>query len=306
VPDVSIIIINYNTRDLILGCLNSIFTKIKGIDYKVTVVDNGSSDGSIEAFQQNYPAVNLVRNERNLGFALAVNRALRNSPSDYCFILNSDTILTDDALNKLVSFLDNAPKAAIAGGQLLNQDGSRQNSFDNIPNIWSELAGKSLLRIVYPSRYPSKRQAYAQPVEVESVIGAAMLVRSQAIKEAGLLDEDYFLFLEETDWCHRMRQKGWQVWFVPDASIYHIQGQSKKQVLAAAKIEYINSLYKFYRKHYSLATYLLLRIIKPIKIGIALVFNLIALLITLGLSKSVRSLLAVQAALLWWHILLCP
>ena len=290
-----------------MGCLASISSKIKGVDYnKVTVVDNGSSDGSIEALQQNYPAVNLVRNERNLGFAMAVNKALKNSPAEYCFILNSDTILTNGALEKLVLFLDNTPKAAIIGGQLLNQDGSRQNSFDNIPNIWNELLGKSLLRIIAPRQYPSKRQAYSQPVEVESVIGAAMLVRSRAIKEVGLLDEDYFLFLEETDWCYRMRQKGWQVWFVPDADIYHIQGQSKKQMLVAAKIEYLNSLYKFYRKHYSFASYLLLRIIKPIKIIFGLTFWLIGTVLTFFMEDESRKRTQVYINLLLWHLLLCP
>ncbi|MFH1228767.1 MAG: glycosyltransferase family 2 protein [Planctomycetota bacterium] len=305
-PDVSIIIINYNTKDLLLGCLNSVFNKVKTPGCLVTVVDNGSSDSSIEAVRQYYPTAEVIRLERNIGFAGAVNSGLKDRPAKYYFILNSDVLLTEGALESLAKFMESNPRAGIITGQLLNQDGSRQNSFDNIPGLVSELLGKSLLRIMAPGRYPSKRQAYSHPIEVESVIGAAMMVRDEAIKEVGMLDENYFLFLEETDWCRRMTDKGWQVWFVPDAGIYHIQGQAKKQVLVRSKIEYLNSLCKFYRKHYSPAIYLLFRLLKPIKIILGFVLNLIGCILTVCLVKRFRQRLIAYIALIWWHLLLCP
>ncbi|MFA5793981.1 MAG: glycosyltransferase family 2 protein [Candidatus Brocadiia bacterium] len=306
VPEVSIIVINYNTKDLLLGCLNSVFNKVKTSGCLVTVVDNGSSDGSIEAVRQYYPTAEIIRLERNIGFAGAVNAGLRDRPAKYYFILNSDILLTERSLESLVRFMDANPRAGIITGQLLNQDGSRQHSFDNIPGLESELLGKSLLRILAPGRYPSKRQAYSSPIEVESVIGAAMMVREEAIKEVGMLDENYFLFLEETDWCRRMTGKGCQVWFVPESGIYHIQGQSKKKIVVAAKIEYLNSLYKFYRKHHALWIYLVFRLLKPIKIILGFALNLAGCILTFCLVRRIRQMLVVYFALLWWHLMLCP
>lgn len=300
--DVSVIIINYNTSDQLLGCLKSVPAYIKDI----TVVDNGSTDGSPENAQKSYPGINIIRNETNLGFARAVNQGLQATEGTYKLILNSDVILTAEALPKLTAFLDNHPDTGIVTGQLMDTDGSQQNSFDNIPTLFTEALGKSIPRRLSPAGYPSKKQTYTQPIEVESIIGAAMLVRQKAVDETGLMDEDYFLFLEETDWCLRIRQKGWKVFFVPDAGIYHLQGQSKRKVLVRAKAEYLASLYKFFRKHHSFLSYALLRIIKPIKIMFGLCLNLTLCLLTLCLVERIRDKVKVYSWLALWHLLLCP
>jgi len=306
VTDISIIVVNYNTKEHLLKCIASASQQGKDVNCRVIVVDNGSSDGSLEAVRQQYLEVIIVRNEQNQGFARAVNQGLKTADNcDYHLILNSDARLADDYLKKAIGFLETHPGCAMVTGQLLNPDGSRQNSFDNFPSLWSETFGKGLLRIISPRKYPSKKQSYTEPIEVESVIGAAMLVRQKAIEDIGLLDEDYFFFLEETDWCYRMKQKGWSIYFVPEALAYHLQGETKKLVLIPAKIEYLKSLYTFFRKRDSIPVYWLLRLIKPLKIILGLAANLLLSLLTLGLVKSFRQDLILYASLAVWHIRFC-
>jgi len=306
VADVCIIIVNYNTKEHLLKCIASALQQGKDVNCRVIVVDNGSSDNSVEAVKQLHPNVTIIRNEQNHGFARAVNQGLKSADkNDFHLILNSDATLADNYLEKAVGFIETHPRCAVVTGQLLDPDGSRQNSFDNFPSLLGETFGKGLLKLIFPKKYPSKKQAYTSPLEVESVIGAAMLVRQKAIEDVGLLDEDYFFFLEETDWCYRMKQKGWSIYFVPEALAYHLQGETKKRVLIPAKIEYINSLYKFFRKRYSIPTYWLLRLIKPIKIILGLIANLLLNVLTLGLVKRFRQDVLLYTSLTIWHIRFC-
>jgi GT2 family glycosyltransferase len=209
--DLSVIIVNWNTKELLLNCIESLYRTIKGLSFEIFVVDNGSKDGSVNSVRKAFPEIELIQNQRNLGFARANNEALRKRKGQYALLSNTDVILKDGAIETLAEFMDRNPNVGIAGGQLINGDGSKQNSFDNFPSLATEVLNKSLLRILFPTRYPSKRVSYSSPIDVQSVIGACMIVRSQAIREVGLLDEDYFFFMEETDWCYRMKRRGWRV-----------------------------------------------------------------------------------------------
>ena len=256
--DLSIIIVNRNTKKLLLDCVGSIFKTVPPLSFEVFVVDNASSDDSVGALKSAFPSVVCIENKKNLGFARANNQAIVLSKGRYAALLNTDTVLTEGALDAIVKFMDSNNEAAICGGQLLNADGSLQNSIASIPTLATELLNKSLLKLLFPKRYPGKRSRFEKPTEVESIIGACMVVSRKAIEKAGMLDEAYFFFLEETDWCLAMKKAGFSVFFLPHSRIYHLQGQTAKKNLKAARVEYWRSRYIFFRKHYSAAANMVL------------------------------------------------
>ena len=304
--DLSIIIVSWNTRQLLINCLQSIFLNVKNISHEVWVVDNGSVDGSAWAVRSQFPQVNLIENRENRGFAGANNQVLRNISSRYALLINSDTIVESGAIESLIDFMDQTPLAAVSAPQYLNRDGSRQNSFDNFPCLATELLNKKLLRMFFPGKYPSKRKDYTEPMEVDSVIGACFMVRKESMDQVGVLDEDYFFFLEETDWCYRMRQAGLKIYHLPQVRIYHLQGASKNRRPAHAWIEYHRSCYLFFKKHRSFFSWFILRLFRPFKLFINLLLTTIALVFTFGKKKSLRRKFSIYFKLCIWHMLLCP
>ena len=304
--DVSIVIINWNTRELLLDCLASVNQTTAGCTVEVIVVDNGSSDGSPQAVRQQFPQVTLIENTENRGFARANNQAFTHATGRYLLLLNSDARLTGEALKNMVAFMDKTPKTGIAACQYLNQDGSKQNSFDNYPTLSTELLNKTLLKTLFPEKFPSKKRNYTNPLEVDSVIGACMIVRAEAIKQVGTLDEDYFFFIEETDWCFRMRQAGWKIYHLPHIGIYHLQGQSKEKNPSKAWIEYYRSVYLFFKKHRSPLAYYALRVARAGKVAINLALVIVGILFTLGMNKRLLRRFRIYSDLLIWHLQLCP
>ena len=289
-----------------MDCIDSIYKTVMDIDWEIYVVDNNSTDGSQAAVKQKFPNIKLIENETNTGFAHANNQALSIMHGRFAVLLNSDAVLKEDSIKKLLAFMTGNPSAAIAGVQLLNDDGSRQNSIDNFPSTETEIFNKSILRLFFPGKYPSKNISYKDPIEVDSVIGACMIVRRESMDEVGLFDEDYFIFLEETDWCFRMNKKGWKVYHVPDAEVFHLSGHSKKRTPWRSQIEYYISLYKFFRKNRTPLSYLALRVFKPCKIFINLILNVFGNLITLFQKEGLRNRLLKYYKLFIWHLLMCP
>lgn len=289
-----------------MDCLNSIYDTVKDINYEICVVDNNSTDGSPAAVKKEFPDVRLIENETNTGFAHANNQALRTMRGRFAVLLNSDAVLKENAIKKLLTFMTGTSRAGIAGVQLLNEDGSRQNSIDNFPSVETEIFNKSILRFFFPGKYPSKNRSYQDTIEVDSVIGACMIVRKEAMEEVGVFDEDYFIFLEETDWCFRMYKKGWKVFHVPDAEVFHLSGQSKKKTPWRSQIEYYKSLYMFFRKNRTPSSYLTIRVLKPCKIFINLILNILGNLITLFQKEGLRNRLLKYYKLFMWHLLMCP
>ncbi len=304
--DVSIIIVNWNTRELLLNCLSSVLATTSGLAIETIVVDNGSQDGSSEAVRKEFPGVTVIQNDRNRGFARANNQALAGAAGRYFLLLNSDAVLTEGSLQGLVSFMDRTPDAGVAACQFIDTDGSRQNSFDNFPTLATELFNKTILKLLFPARYPSKRRVYREPIEVDSVIGACMLVRAEAVRQVGVLDEEYFFFLEETDWCYRMRRAGWHVYHLPNIRVYHLQGKSKEQSPVNAWIEYYRSLYLFFKKNRGGFSYYVLRAGKALKLAVNLLLVALGIGCTLGMNKGLKRRFRIYSGLLAWHVRGCP
>ena len=305
-PLLSIVVINWNTRDLLDGCLGSIRSHVTDIPVEVFVVDNGSTDGSQQRVRERHPGVALLELGRNLGFAAGNNIALRRSAGKYCLLLNSDTVLTAGAVQAVVAYMEGNERVAVAGLQLLNADGSRQNSIANCPTLLTELFNKSLLRRLSPGRFPGKEHTYAGPIEVESVIGACLFVRRQAMEQVGVLDEDYFFYLEETDWCLRFRMAGWRVIHFPGAAIVHLQGRSIERVNVRARIEYFRSRYLFFRKHRPAREGLLLKSGLILKASVNLVFHFMMSAVTMFRVRRSRERMLLYWAILRWHARGCP
>jgi len=298
--DISVIITSWNVKDLLRNCLNSVYQTIHGLTFEVIVVDNASSDGSVAMLEKEFPSVSRLVNTENKGFGAANNQALSIMKGEYALLLNTDAVLTADAVNKLWNFCDKNEKAGIVCGQLLNADGTKQNSIASFPGLLTLSTNVSLLEYLFPRWYPSKRYKHTSPVEVDSAIGACMMIRKKALDEAGVIDERYFFFFEETDLAYTMRRQGWKVYHVPDAFIYHLQGQSIGHNINS-RIEFYRSRYQFLRKwRHPLYFYLASGIIfVQLLVNGASHFIFVAL--TLGLNTKLRDKLVMYSKLIYWH-----
>ncbi len=272
--DLSIVIVTWNTRDVLLDCLASLEREVLArrdpgrIEVETLVVDNGSADGTVPRVRQRFPWAEVIALPSNLGFAAGNNVGLRKCSGRHAVLLNSDTVVRRDALEACVRHLDAHPDVGVVGPQLLNPDGSKQNSIHNLPSLLTELVPRGLLETLFPRRFPSKRYEHPVPIDVEAVLGACLFVRREVLEQVGPMPEDYFVFLEETDWCLRIRRAGWRVVHVPEARVVHVFGaSSKKKQPAETRIEYHRSLYHFFRKHrgpLAMAAVVALRFVKAL------------------------------------------
>lgn len=302
--DISIVIVNWNTKELLLDCLASLCATVKEVSFEVFLVDNASIDGSVEVVRAQYPQVRIIQNEKNLGFAAANNQALRIMQGKYALLLSTDTILTAGAVAKLYRLMEDRQDTAMSCGQLLNRDGSKQNSIANFPSPLSLLCNETILRLLFPEKFPSKRQEYAEPILVDSCIGACLMVRKKAMDEVGLLDERYFVFMEETDWALSMHRAGWKSCFVPDAKIYHLQGQTAGHNVKA-RIMFYRSRYSYFKKWFPRGwSFLAFIVVMRLVVNIAM--NAIGVVFTLGLHGGIRERLRLYLQLLSWHCQGCP
>lgn len=247
-PDLSVVIVSWNTAALVQDCLQSIFAPSSSFDaVEVVIVDNASSDGTPDQIKRNWPQVRLIENTNNRGFASANNQGLAVSRGRYVALLNSDTLVSASALAELVAFMDEHPEAGACGPRLLQPNGQPQAfAFGDDPTpaylFWR---GFSHLILHRPLHDWSTKQTQV----VDWVSGACLVARRQAIEQAGPLDEAIFMYFEDNDWCLRFRQCGWKIYYTPATSITHIGGQSRKQN-PAAQAAYYSSLQYFYLKHY--------------------------------------------------------
>jgi len=268
-PVLSIVILTWNAREMVLDCLGSIHEEAGDLSLEVVLVVNGSRDGTAEAVRERFPWVRLIENERNVGFTRGSNLGIRESRGAYVLLLNDDTRVLPGSLQEMIRYVEAHPDVGAVGPQLVGPDGGKQSSVHGIPSLLSELVPVALLEWILPRAFPGKRRSYPGPVTVPAVLGACMLVRREALDRVGLLDEGFFAFLEETDWHLRAHTQGYRTVFLPDVNVVHIQGaSSKKRFPGPTRVEYYRSLYRFHRKHYG-----------PLVFGAILAFRWVKLLL---------------------------
>ena len=250
-PLISVIIINWNTRALLPLCLETLRTAAGDLAYDVWLVDNASTDGSVEMVRTNFPEVHLIANAANLGFAAANNQAMAAARGEYFLLLNSDAVLVPGALHALLAVAQAQPQAGIVGARLLNPDGSFQASHTRFPTLLREaLILTTLGRRLFGPRYPSAGPEIAVgPQQVDYVEGACLLVRRSAYAAIGGMDEGYWMYAEEVDWCRRMAQSGWQVWYQPAAPVLHWGGGSSANRKVEREADLYRSRVRFMRSH---------------------------------------------------------
>jgi GT2 family glycosyltransferase len=254
-PYLSVIIISYNTRRMTLDCLQTLYTGLDGLTTEVWVVDNASADGSADAIRESFPQVHLIENELNNGFGAANNQALCEARGAFILLLNSDAFPQPNSIATLANYLQRHPKVGLVGPRLLNKDGSLQRSCFRFPTperAWLENLWISALLANNPVFGDYRRWAHDTERLVDHVIGACMLVRREAYIEAGGFDEAFFMYSEEADWEKRMRDKGWDIAFVPDAQVVHLGGASGVTEKARINGHFFESLDHYALKHHGL------------------------------------------------------
>jgi len=259
----SLIIVNTNTKGLLSDCLRSLYRYPPSVPYEVFVVDNNSNDDSSKMIRLENPQVILVQNDSNLGFSKSNNRAIKECHGEYILLFNSDAETIARTFDRMLAFIDDHPDAASCGATLLNPDGSVQMSFGTFPTFWQYLwqpLGLEMPPFVYKSIRGLWRFFFKEPIitldqddsrprTVDYCCGACLMIRRKTLEEIGLLDEQYFVFFEESDWCLRAQKAGWKNYLVPDAVVIHKRhgtfANAKGRMLAI----YYDSLYKFIAKH---------------------------------------------------------
>lgn len=270
----AVIIVSYNVRQYLERCLKSVLAEAgddSRLNLAIYVVDNASSDGSASMVRNRFPDVRLISNQRNIGFAAANNIVMREllqgpAPPAYFFLLNPDTEVRRGAIFSLVEFMERHPNVAIAGPKLINPDGTLQHSAFRFPGLVQTFLDlfpihSRLLSSPINGRYPRRLYERGQPFPVDHPLGAAMMVRREAVEQVGLMDEGFFIYCEEIDWCIRFKKAGWQIYCVPKAEVVHHIARSTSQFREAMFTELWKSRYRLFAKHRSPASLSLLRLI---------------------------------------------
>lgn len=262
-PQLTVIIVNWNVRELLRTCLCSMLSELDASG-EVVVVDNASSDGSAEMLRADFPQVRLIANADNVGFGAANNQALAMSEAAYVLFLNPDTDVRPGAIGRLLSFMEERPRVACAGPRLLNPDGSTQSSRRSFPGVATAFVESTILQRWFGglkalARFYRGDQPDDQPQPVDWLVGACLLMRRSALDEVGFFDERFFMYSEEMDLCYRLRQAGWEVWYVPAAEVVHHEAASSSQDLFRRNVNFHESRYRFFRKHHGAAPALALR-----------------------------------------------
>ena len=255
-PNISILIVSWNVRDLLLRCLAALPAAVgEGLTFETIVVDNASSDGTVEAVRERHPEVRVIANRENRGFTGGNNQALAAAQGDFLFLLNPDTEPHPGSIAELHHFLSEHPQVGIVGPKLRFGDGGIQPSRRRFPTLATLFTESTIIQQWFPGlplfgRYYLADVPDDVPQQVDWLVGAALFVRRQAYEDIGGLDEGFFMYSEELDWCKRAVDAGWQVQYDPAAEIIHHEGKSSEQVVAARHIRFFSSRVRYTRKYH--------------------------------------------------------
>ena len=258
----SIVIVNYNVKNLLKKCLKSIFKYQKYIEFEVIVVDNSSKDYSQQMLKRDFPQVQLIENKRNLGFSRACNQGIKESQGRYILLLNPDTELTPGGFKKMINFMDSKPEVGICGPKMIDQKGNIQFSCRSFPSYLTAISsGQSILNRLFPHnplsrKYLLKDQDRNQRMEVDWVSGSCLLTKRGVFEKIGLLDERFFMYVEDVDFCFRAKQAGFSVHYFPNSVVIHHIGKSTRRKKTKMLVEHHRSMYLFYKKHHHLHFFL--------------------------------------------------
>ncbi len=267
--DLSIIIVNWNVRELLRGCLLSLsgdeMGLVPGLTSEVVVVDCASSDGSAEMVRREFPWVRLMASDENLGYARGNNLGVAQAAGRYLLLLNPDVEVVGDALATMVHYLDEQPSVGVLGPALRYPDGSLQSSRRRFPTLATAFCESTLLHQWFPNNHVARRYHLADrpadaPQAVDWLVGAALMIRREAWQQVGPLDEGFFMYFEELDWCRRCRAAGWEIHYLPTAHVVHYEGKSSEQVSTARAIHFERSKIRYFRKYYGAGWALVIRL----------------------------------------------
>ncbi len=277
--DLSVIIVSWRVKELLLITLKSLFKSETNINFEVIVIDNASNDGSVEAVRLNFPNVKLLANEKNLGFAAACCQGVDISQGKYFLFLNDDTEVFPDTLEKIYNFLTSKPNLGVVGGKILNPDLSTQSSVRRFPQTKDLLFILLKLPHIFPAltnNYLYINFNYDVPAKVDQVMGAFFATTREVWNKLNGFDKKYFIWFEEVDFCWRAKQSGYVIYYEPSARIIHHRGASFKQLLALPEQRLFNrSLFYYVKKNISKFDYYILKIFEPVSILLALIVQLL-------------------------------
>jgi N-acetylglucosaminyl-diphospho-decaprenol L-rhamnosyltransferase len=305
----SVVVVNYNGGLMLQDCVLSVVRESVP-ESKIIVVDNGSHDDSIELVQGSIDGLTVIRNSCNAGFARAVNQGIKRaeaepSPAEFILLLNNDAQLEPGALRAFADGFDSLPNLAIAGGQLRYPDGRLQSAFAPLPSLAEEILPLILLKLISPDRY-RRKTLVDNPISVECVLGACLSVRSAILPDLGLLDEDYFFFFEEIEWCQRASRIGAEVYYLPAARAVHRQGETANRFRGPSRAEYQRSKLTFFRKTRTPSAYRVVSAVLVLRTLINALSGIVMCVATLFLDKRLRLKARTYWYLLLWHVLLRP
>jgi len=273
--NLSIIIVNWNVRDLLKKCLESIYRETKDISFEVFVIDNASSDGSAEIVRENFPEVKLIVNAKNEGFAKANNQGIKESGGEYILLLNPDTEIFSNVFLKMIEVFKEDKKLGILGPKLLNPDKSLQSSIRRFPTLFSQTLILLKIHHLLPDlktfkKYFARDFDYSREQSVDQVMGACFMVKRRMLEQIGFLDKKFYIWFEEVDYCKRAKKAGWNIAYTPNAEVIHYGGRSFQQKLSLEKQKMFNkSLRYYFRKHHGFLSWLWLLLINPKSLALA-------------------------------------